>query len=305
MPDPFAAEAAAIAEEAQLAAAGVAVHDFAAKSDWDLNGDRWFHAASTIKVAVLVAVAAAAADGRFQLGSRLAVRNRFLSAADGSPFRISPTRDANAEVHAHIGRTMRLEELAQHMIATSSNLATNLLLDLVGVDYARSVLARLGVDGVDLRRGVEDEKALAAGIMNRVTARGLVQLFCAIHERRIASLQEERRAVPPFGERRVGSLSQSQWMLHVLQQQAFTNGIPAGLPESVRAQATVANKTGEISNMSHDAGLVFLPDETVYAVAVLTETPDGVAPTQQTVARLARVAYDQVIAARVATRQSQ
>src|SRR5688500_7143302 len=78
MPDPLAGEAAAIAEEAQLAAAGVAVHDFAAKSDWDLNGDRWFHAASTIKVAVLVAVAAAAADGRFQLGSRLAVRNRFL-----------------------------------------------------------------------------------------------------------------------------------------------------------------------------------------------------------------------------------
>jgi beta-lactamase class A len=286
MPDPFAAEAAAIAEEAQLAAAGVAVHDFAAKSAWDVNGDRWFHAASTIKVAVLVALAAAAADGRFQLGSRLAVRNRFLSAADGSPFRILPTRDANAEVHAHIGRTMRLEELARHMIATSSNLATNLLLDLIGVDYARSVLARLGVDGVDLRRGVEDEKALAAGIINRATARGLVQLFCAIHEGRAAS---------PEG---------THWVLHVLQQQAFTNGIPAGLPETVRAQATVANKTGEISNMSHDAGLVFLPDETVYAVAVLTETPEGVAPSQQTVARLARVAYDQVIASRVATRQS-
>ena len=286
MPDPFADEAAPIAAEAQLAAAAVAVHDFATGSDRDVNGDRWFHAASTIKVAVLVALAAAAAEGRFQLGSRLAVRNRFLSAADGSPFRIAPARDANADVHAHIGRTMPLEELARHMIATSSNLATNLLLDLLGVDYARTVLARLGVDGVDLRRGVEDEQAFAAGITNRVTARGLVHLFRAIHEGRAAS---------PHG---------THWMMHVLHQQAFTNGIPAGLPESVRAQATVANKTGEISNMSHDAGLVFLPDETVYAVAVLTETPAGVAPTQQTVARLARVAYDQVIASRVATRQS-
>src|SRR5919106_5265843 len=109
MPDPFAAEAAAIAEEAPLAAAAVAVHDFASKSDWDVNGDRWFHAASTIKVAVLVAVAAAAADGRFQLGSRLAVRNRFLSAADGSPFRIAATRDANAEVHRSLGKALRLE----------------------------------------------------------------------------------------------------------------------------------------------------------------------------------------------------
>jgi beta-lactamase class A len=286
MPDPFAGEVAAIAEETQLAGAAVAVHDFATASDWDVDGERWFHAASTIKVAVLVALAAAAADGRFHLGARLAIRNRFLSAADGSPFRIAAGRDANAEVHAHIGRTMRLDDLARHMIATSSNLATNLLLDLVGVDYARSVLVRLGVDGVDLRRGVEDEKALAAGIMNRVTARGLVQLFCAIHEGRAAAAHG------------------THWMLHVLQQQAFTNGIPAGLPEIVRAQTTVANKTGEISNMSHDAGLVFLPDETVYAVAVLTETPHGVSPTQQTVARLARVAYDQVIASRLATRQS-
>jgi beta-lactamase class A len=246
-----------------------------------VDGGRWFHAASTIKVAILVAVASAVADGRFQLASRLAVRNRFLSAADGRPFRISAARDANGEVHAHIGRTMRVEELALHMIATSSNLATNLLLDLVGVGYAREVLERIGVSGVDLRRGVEDERAYDAGIANRATARGLVQLFRAI---------QEGRAGSPQG---------THWMLYVLHQQQFTDGIPAGLPEIVRAQATVANKTGEISNMSHDSGLVFLPDETVYAVAVLTETPDGVRHTQQTVARLARVAYDQVMAARL------
>jgi beta-lactamase class A len=281
MPDAFAGEIAAIAEDAPLTAASVAVHDFATRSDWDVDGGRWFHAASTIKVAILLAVASAVADGRFQLASRLAVRNRFLSAADGLPFRISAARDANGAVHAHIGRTMPVEELALHMIATSSNLATNLLLDLVGVAYARSVLERVGVDGVDLRRGVEDERAFDAGISNRVTARGLVQLFRAIQEGRAAS---------PQG---------THWMLHVLHQQQFTDGIPAGLPETVRAQATVANKTGEISNMSHDAGLVFLPDETVYAVAVLTEAPVGVTPTQQTVARLARVAYDQVMAGRL------
>ena len=286
MPDAFAEAVAAIAADARLEAAAVAVHDFASGADRDVNGDRWFHAASTIKVAVLAGVAASVADGRFQLSSRLAIRNRFLSAADGTPFRVPAGRDANAEVHSQIGRMMPIQDLAVHMIATSSNLATNLLLDLVGVDYARARLARLGIDGVDLRRGVEDEAALAAGIVNRVTARGLVRLFGALHEGR------------------AGSPQGTHWMLHVLQQQAFTNGIPAGLPEAVRAGATVANKTGEISNMSHDAGLVFLPDETVYAVAVLTETLPGVAPSQQTVARLARVAYDQVIAARLSAHQT-
>jgi beta-lactamase class A len=298
MPDEFAGEVTAIAEEAHLEAAAVAVHDFALRQaqggpstggtahDWDVNGERWFHAASTIKVAILVALAAASAEGRFQLASRLAVRNRFLSVVNRSPFRVAATRDANAEVHKHISRTMRLEELALHMIATSSNLATNLLLDLVGVEYARSVLARLGVDGVDLRRGVEDEQAFAAGINNRVTARGLVQLFRVIYEGR------------------AGSQHSTHWMLHVLHQQEFTGGIPAGLPDTVRAQATVANKTGEISNMAHDAGLVFLPDDTVYAVSVLTETAQGVSPGQQTVARLARVAYEQVMAARRSAREN-
>ena len=285
MSDAFADEIPAIAAEAQLEAAAVAVYDFASGTEWHVNGHRWFHAASTIKVAILVALAAAVADGRFQLASRLAVRNRFLSAADGLPFRISAARDANAEVHKHIGRTMRIDELALHMIATSSNLATNLLLDLLGVDYARAVLTRIGVDGIDLRRGVEDERAFEAGLNNRATAHGLVELFRAIQEERSASNQA------------------THWILHILHQQEFTSGIPAGLPETVRAQAKVANKTGEISNMAHDAGLVFLPDESVYAVAALTETPRGIAPSQQTVAKLARVGYEHVMAARVTARQ--
>ena len=200
MSDVFAHEVAANAADAQLEAAAVAVHDFTSGREWHVDGNRWFHAASTIKVAILVALSAAVGDGRFQLASRLAVRNRFISAADGTPFRVAPGRDANAEVYKHIGRTMRVQDLALHMIATSSNLATNLLLDLVGVDYARGVLARIGVQGVDLRRGVEDERAFAAGINNRVTACGLLALFRAIHEGR------------------AGSERGTDWMMHILHQ---------------------------------------------------------------------------------------
>ena len=281
MADEFAAEVAALAGEADLEAAAVAVRIVegpAAQARRDVNGDRWFHAASTIKVAILVALAHAISEGRFELMSRLAVRNRFRSAVDGAPFRIAAGRDANGAVHAHIGRTMRLEELAFHMITTSSNLATNLLVDLVGVDYARAHLDRLGIAGVDLRRGVEDERAFAADINNRVTANGLVELFTAIHRGRAAAPAPTR------------------WMVEVLAQQEFTSGLPAGLPDEVRAAARVAHKTGEISNMAHDAGLVFLPDGIVYAIALLTETKPGATPRQQTVAKLSRAAYGHVTA---------
>jgi beta-lactamase class A len=269
-----------IGAQYSVAAIGVAVHDYASATAYAFNPDRWFHAASTIKVAILVAVAAAVDDGRFHLSSRLAVRNRFLSAADGDPYQIAASRDANSTVHAHIGRTLPVGELARHMIVTSSNLATNLVLDLVGTEFARSVVSRLGIAGVDLRRGVEDERAFAAGINNRATARGLLDLFRAIHEGRAASS------------------TRTTWMMEVLADQQFTSGIPAGLPDEVRDDARIAHKTGEISSAAHDAGLVRLADGSTYAVAILTEYEGGASPQTRAVADISGAAYDMVIAAR-------
>ncbi len=102
----------------------VSFYDYHHRTGWGYQGDRWFHAASTIKVPVLLGVFDAVEQGKLQAYSRLHVRNRFLSAADGQPYRVEAGRDSNAEVHAMIGRTLQVRELAHHMIATSSNLAT-------------------------------------------------------------------------------------------------------------------------------------------------------------------------------------
>src|SRR5215467_7524320 len=87
---------------------GVALHDLETGFRFSLRGDRWFHAASTIKVAVLLAVFRAADEGRFQLDDSLHVRNRFFSASDGSPFRLTPDRDAAPELYQSIGRTAKI-----------------------------------------------------------------------------------------------------------------------------------------------------------------------------------------------------
>src|SRR5438132_9594737 len=145
--------------ESKARATAVAVHDFQSGLRFSLRGDRWFHAASTIKVAVLLAVFRAADEGRVHLDDSLHVRNRFISAADGSPFRLSPDSDAMPELYQLVGRTAKISALAEGMIAASSNLATNLLLDFVGVEYARKGLREAQVDGVELRRGVEDHAA--------------------------------------------------------------------------------------------------------------------------------------------------
>ncbi|MDB5750836.1 MAG: beta-lactamase [Ramlibacter sp.] len=259
-----------IGEEANASAIAVAAYDFGHHTTWSLNASRWFHAASTIKVPVLLGVYDAIEQGRLEPESRVHVRNRFLGAVDGRPFRVAQERDANADVHAALGRMLTVHQLAEHMIMTSSNLATNLLLDLVGIEAARASLARLHLGGIDLRRGVEDEAAWEAGINNRVTAAGLCDALRLI---------EEGKAISPEASRA---------MLDILHQQRFRSGIPAGLPEDAR----VAHKSGEISTVAHDAGIVYPGGRDAYVVVILTEWPPQVNGRQETIARISRAVYE-------------
>jgi len=268
-PDELRSRFAELEEKAKARAIAIAIDDLETGAQFQYQADRWFHAASTIKLAILLGVYGAIHRGDLLPQSRVHVRNRFLSAYDGSPYRVSVDRDANSEVHREIGRTLRVSELAEHMIASSSNLATNLLLDLVGLDVLQRTLDGFGIQGIDLRRGVEDELAFQHGISNRVTANGLVSLLRVI------------------GEGRAFSPALSEQMLAALHAQQFRSGIPAGLPPEAR----VAHKTGDISTIAHDAGLVYLPDRKPYALAVLTEWEPSTQGRSSTIAAASYLAY--------------
>jgi len=263
-----------IGADANVHAIAVAAYDFEHHAAWSLNGDRWFHAASTIKVPVLLGVFDAIQQGRFQSYSRVHVRNRFLSAIDRSPFRVQSSRDANSDVHAAIGKMLMVRELAEHMIVTSSNLATNLLLEIVGLEQIQATLDRLQLTGIELRRGVEDEAAWEAGLNNRITAEGLCNALRLI---------EDGKAI---------SEEASNQMLEILHRQRFRSGIPAGLPGSAR----VAHKTGEMSTVAHDGGVVYPDARAPYVLVVLTEWDPAAEGRQKTIARVSREVYKFMIA---------
>jgi len=258
----------ALALKNKTRAIGVALHDLETGFRFSLCGDRWFHAASTIKVAVLLAVFRAADVGRFQLDDSLHVRNRFFSVGDGSLFRLSQDRDATPELYAAIGRTAKISSLAHAMICGSSNLATNLLLQVVGVEYARTVLRDAQVEGVELRRGVEDHGAHESGVNNEATADGLLSLLSALRGDFLTP--ESKRDV-----------------IRILLEQRFNSMIPAGLP----AHATVAHKTGEISTACHDIGIVYLPEREPYIAAILTEFDPEREGRRETVAAISEAIY--------------
>jgi beta-lactamase class A len=260
-----------IEEESGAKAIGVALHDAETGLELHYKADRWFHAASTIKVPILLGVFAAIDRGDLLPHSRVHVRNRFLSVVEGVPFRVESGRDANSAVHNAIGKMMRVDELAYHMITTSSNLATNLLLGVIGPDSVNRTLKELDVDdGIELKRGVEDELAFDKGISNMVTADGLL---------RILVLLSEGKAFSPALSRR---------MMDILHGQEFNQGIPARLPKGAR----VAHKTGEISTVAHDAGVIYLPKRKPYGLVILTEwAPEGTGRSR-TIATISHTIYE-------------
>src|SRR4051812_9179051 len=169
-----------ILRESKATAFAVAVHDYETGLRFSINADRHFHAASTIKVAILLAIFKAIDDGLIRPNDTLHIRNRFYSAIDRTPFRIDTESDGYPQLHKLIGRTAKISDLTEWMIVSSSNLATNLLLDYITVEQAQRVLRAAGVSGVELRRGVDDTKAHDQNLNNETTAEGMLQLFATL-----------------------------------------------------------------------------------------------------------------------------
>jgi beta-lactamase class A len=229
-------------------AVGVYARDLARPDSLLVGALTRFHAASMMKVPVLIQVFRDVDAGRLRLDQRIPVVNAFRSLVDGSPFSLSASDDSDSSLYARVGRTATVRELVDLMITVSSNLATNILVDRVQAARAQATALALGADSIEVRRGVEDSKAYRAGLNNTTTARDLGLLFVAIAEGRAASAASSRA------------------MLDVLGRQHFNEGIPAGLPAGTR----VAHKTGWFTGTHHDGGVVTAADGRRYVLVVLT-----------------------------------
>ena len=257
-----------IMRDSKAVAYAVALRDYETDFRFAINADRRFHAASTIKVAILLAIAKGIDEGRIRPEDTLHIRNRFRSAVDGTPFRIDAESDGYPQLHRLIGRTAKISALTEWMIVSSSNLATNLLLDYLTVEEAQRVLRDAGVNGVDLRRGVDDTKAHNQNFINETTATGLLELFATL---RGDFLSKAGRDLA----------------INILLQQRFNSMIPAPLP----SHASVAHKTGEISTACHDAGIVYLPEREPYILAVLTEVAPESNGRREAIAKISEVVF--------------
>lgn len=230
------------------ATVGVVFLDPERAESLDIGGHTRFHAASTMKVPVLIELARRIDAGELGWSTELRVRNEFRSIVDGSSYMLDLTDDSDSTLYRRVSEEVSCRELASLMITRSSNLATNLLIGRLDPRRVNATAHALGADSILVLRGVEDNKAFQAGRNNTTTALDLAVLLRSIALGRAASD------------------SSTRVMLDMLLGQEFNDGIPAGLPVGV----PVAHKTGEITALLHDAAIIYPPGRGPYVLVVLT-----------------------------------
>jgi beta-lactamase class A len=234
----------------------VAFKDLDTREEMLINEREVFHAASTMKVPVMITLYKQALEGGPVMSDRVVVRNSFKSIVDGSVYSLDSADDSDKELYKMIGQTRELQELVYSMITRSSNLATNMLIEMAGAKKVTRTMRELGAKDIQVLRGVEDDKAYQKGLNNTTTAYDLMLIFEKI---------AQGKAISNAPGEVSGDASNA--MTQILLEQEFKDIIPARLPKDVK----VAHKTGEISGVRHDVGIVFLPDGRKYVLVLLSK----------------------------------
>jgi len=226
-----------------------------------IDEHRLFHAASTMKTPVMIEVFKQARAGKFSLEDSIPIKTTFNSIVD-STFSLSPSDDSEATLYTTKKTT--IADLTRKMIVSSSNLATNILIELVDAKNVTQSMRDLGANDIQVLRGVEDGKAFRAGLNNKVTAYDLMLIFSKI-------VNEKE-------------------MIDILLGQEFNDIIPAKLPKDVK----VAHKTGWITGLHHDSGIVMLPDGRKYVLVLLSDSLEDEDAGVRQMATASKMIYDYV-----------
>jgi beta-lactamase class A len=258
------------------AVVGIAFHDMQTGDSLFVNSDDSFHAASTMKVPVMIELFRRVDDGGLRLDQGILLVNQFGSIVDGSPYPLDAGADSDSSAYALVGHRVTVSDLINRMITRSSNLATNALIELAGATNANATAHALGAKNIRVLRGVEDGKAFRAGLNNTTTPRDMAVLLEAIETGKAASR------------------ASCDAMRDVLLHQEFNTEIPAGLPPGTK----VAHKTGWITGVLHDAAVVYPAGRKPYVLVVLTRgiPDDKVARTL--IADISRLVYAHAMAPR-------
>ncbi len=224
---------------------GVSIYHFETKECFEYHLDELFYSASIIKVPIMAAVFAHAAEGKCSLSDKIQVREEDIVPGDGIIKYLSP------------GIEWTIHDLIVLMIIESDNTATNVLIDLVGIDQINTYMKEWGFDQSHLHHKLQIKAGRDPEKMNVITA------------------HEMNGFLKKIAVGSVVSLNSCKKMIDILKQQKMNDLLPSLLPEAggvigMIPNWEIAHKTGYVPGIEHNVGLLYLPSHT-YAVSVLSK----------------------------------
>ena len=251
----------------------VAFEDLKTGDTLYFNARERFHAASTMKTPVMIELYKQAYEGVFSLEDSELVKTEFSSIVDGSSYEMDISDDSETILYEKVGAMIPMKELIYEMITKSSNLATNILIEVVDAKKVTSSMRDLGAPGIQVLRGVEDIKAFEKGLSNTTTAYDLMKIYEAI------------------GKEAIISAEVCNEMTDILLDQQFNDIIPALLPDDVK----VAHKTGSITGVQHDSGIIILPNGHKYVLILLSKDIENREKGIEALAQISKLVYAYVV----------
>ena len=203
-----------------------------------VNGSTQHASASMIKLVVLAALLDKVAAGEIDLDAQVEVTSSDIVSGTGTVQDDGPG-------------TYELQELARRMIADSDNTATNVIVDLIGMDAVNEEASKLGLTGTVMARKMMDMVAADQGMRNRMTSDDAATVLNLIATGKLVNEQ------------------MSELAMNFLLQQT----INAGLTDAIPAGVQVVHKTGELIQAEHDGGIVLAAHP--YVLVVMTEGIDN------------------------------
>ncbi|MFQ6076497.1 MAG: serine hydrolase [Candidatus Bathyarchaeia archaeon] len=215
---------------------GIGVKDLEEGDKILVNGDEVFPIGSSIKIPILIEFFNKAEAGVINLDELLALKEEYTVGGSGVLQELQPGKV-----------TMSLLDYATLMITVSDNVATNILIDIVGMEDVNRTLTRLGLERTKLRRKMMDYEAAKAGQENVSTPREMIELMDRLYR---------GKGLSPYV---------CESTLNIMKKPKL-GVIRASVPDEI----PVADKSGGVEGVSCDIGIVFLPRRP-YAIAVMTK----------------------------------
>ena len=214
-----------------------------------INENEVFHAASTMKTPVMIEFFKKINEGKISSDDSLLINNEFSSIVDGSKFELSSFDDSDEDIYENLGKYISTDKLVYDMITRSSNFGTNLLIDYLNAEDVNNTMKNIGAKNMKVSRGVGDLKAFDLGLSNTTTAADLLIIYERLAKGEIVNNESSNK------------------MIRILKDQVYNDIIPKYLPEKVE----VAHKTGWISGVRHDSGIVYVGNNEKYILVLLSK----------------------------------